>query len=191
MRSWYIYYNSRLYSGNSTALYLFHRLTVISHTDRPFKIHYQPLHHFMVSLARGPPACLMPESGSASPTISPAGEAEHRGDATTRDFRNNFLPSQQQQKAGTVAPANTPARPPPVAIAPRMGGGRPIGLALNRAKAGAPHAMTPGNTPSSLETMGRRIVGRLQGDGGNAGGRVGKIGGQDGGNGARIAPSYE
>lgn len=84
-------------------------------------------------------------------------------------------------------PMNTPANPV-IAIAPRLGGARPIGRA---GYPNAPHAATPGNTPSSLETMGRRIAGKLQSPpGGGGGGGSGATPG--GGTGApRIAPSYE
>jgi hypothetical protein len=83
---------------------------------------------------------------------------------------------------------NTPAFNPP--IAPRLGGGgRPIGRGSSFG-AGVAHAATPGNTPSSLETMGKRIAGRLQGT--NTGAEGGKETGASAiTGGARIAPSYE
>ena len=86
---------------------------------------------------------------------------------------------------------NTPAFNPP--IAPRLGGGRPIGRGSSFG-AGAAHVATPGNTPSSLETMGKRIAGRLQGTNGANGGGAGdgkEMGASAITGGARIAPSYE
>jgi hypothetical protein len=105
--------------------------------------------------------------------------------------RQNF---QGQGTGDTCTPTNTPApafHPP---IAPRLGGaGRPIGRG---SFGGVAHAATPGNTPSSLETMGKRIAGRLQGtytpgSGPGVGDGEKETGGSAIVGGARIAPSYE
>lgn len=141
--------------------------------------------HVMASLARGPPPLLKPETGHAPQVHTEAADAGAAARPGSREVKT--IP-QPPYKGGFGTPTNTPANPPPVAIAPRLGGGRPIGLSPGGG-GGAPHAITPGNTPSSLETMGRRIAGKLQGNG--CGGQAGGAGAAAGSSSARIAPSYE
>ena len=80
---------------------------------------------------------------------------------------------------------NTPAFK---TIAPRLNlGGRPIGGGFGKVA----HAATPRNTPSSLETMGKRIAGRLSGSGPVSPVESKETGASAIAGGARIAPSYE
>jgi len=153
----------------------------------------------MTSLTRPPPPLLRPNAKVTStsdkgtntgtrspPQLSPLGQHYAYGPNANQSKQsfpttNPKNKSRQGQGPGET-PMNTPAFKP-VPIAPRLGG-RPIGRGMGFVS----HAATPGNTPSSLETMGKRIAGRLQGTSGTGENGEAKEGG---GGGARIAPSYE
>jgi len=150
----------------------------------------------MASLTRSPPPLLRPTevSGANRPSqLSPLGlgrnQCQCQGQEQTINKDQDCFPTTQlrNRRVGDT-PMNTPAFK---TIAPRLnlGGGRPIGGGSGFGKAA--HAATPGNTPSSLETMGKRIAGRLSGAGPTSPGESKETGASAIAGGARIAPSYE
>lgn len=174
----------------------------------------------MASLTRGPPPLLRPnraQSGLNVHTSHTQGQVQGQGQGgnpqrpVPRDTEILPFHTTKTRVVGDT-PLNTPAQPV-IAIAPRLaavagtgtgmgtgGGGGGVGGVLGGGGGGrpigrigiAPHAATPGNTPSSLETMGRRIAGKLQGNKGPlSGSGVGSPGPGVGGGDTRIAPSYE
>lgn len=168
----------------------------------------------MASLTRGPPPLLMrPQPGLNVHTSNPHGDnqlGDHQNQNQNQQTQRAIprdtecLPYTNPKHRGVGdTPLNTPAQP----IAPRLsalgggplgtgtapggggGGGRGMGRPIGRTGPGLAHAATPGNTPSSLETMGRRIAGKLQGNKGAVG--TSGVGSPGGGGDTRIAPSYE
>lgn len=145
----------------------------------------------MASLTRPFPSMLRPDQGQNQKRNQDSNATP--GHPMTITQRDSYClpptPTATREVGGT--PNNTPAfHIVPVAL--RMGGGRPIGSGGGGGGSYA-HAATPGNTPSSLEAMGKRIAGKLQGGETlkGAGGGQGPSGGSSLGLGARIAPSYE
>jgi len=146
----------------------------------------------MASLTRPPPPLLRPSevNGSNQPKpsqLSPLGPNQTH---TINKDKDCFPRTTCKHRETGDTPMNTPAFK---TIAPRLNlGGRPIGGSGGGLGFGkVAHATTPGNTPSSLETMGKRIAGRLSGPG-----LVSPVEGKETGasaiaGGARIAPSYE
>jgi hypothetical protein len=147
----------------------------------------------MASLTRPPPPLLRPSevNGSNKPKpsqLSPLGPNQNQGQVHTINKDKDCFPRTTAKNRETGdTPMNTPAFK---TIAPRLNlGGRPIGGGLGFGKVA--HAATPGNTPSSLETMGKRIAGRLSGSGPVSPVESKETGASAIAGGARIAPSYE
>jgi len=149
----------------------------------------------MASLTRSPPPLLRRPSevnGSNQPKPSPHSPLGPNHAHTINKDKDCFPRTTSKYRETGDTPMNTPAFK---TIAPRLNlGGRPIGGNVGGNGLGfgkVAHATTPGNTPSSLETMGKRIAGRLSGSG-----LVSPVEGKETGasaiaGGARIAPSYE
>jgi len=148
----------------------------------------------MASLTRPPPPFLRPSevNGNDIPKPSQLSPIAHNQVHTINKDKDCFPRTTSKHRETGDTPMNTPAFE---TIAPRLNlGGRPIGGNVGGSGLGfgkVAHATTPGNTPSSLETMGKRIAGRLSGSG-----LVSPVEGKETGasaiaGGARIAPSYE
>jgi hypothetical protein len=150
----------------------------------------------MASLTRSPPPLLRPSEvnggGANRPfQLSPLGPNQsHLQSHTINKDKDCFPRTPAKTRDIGATPMNTPAFK---TIAPRLnlggGNGRPIGGGIGYGKVA--HAATPGNTPSSLETMGKRIAGRLSGSGPVSPTEVKETGASAIAGGARIAPSYE
>jgi hypothetical protein len=144
----------------------------------------------MASLTRSPPPLLRPSdvNGPNKPSqLSPLGPNQVQVHTINKD-KDCFPRTMAKTRDIGDTPMNTPAFK---TIAPRLkiGGGRPIGGGIGFGKVA--HAATPGNTPSSLETMGKRIARRLSGSGPVSPGETKETGASAIAGGARIAPSYE
>lgn len=140
---------------------------------------------------------------STSTTAAPAsGQSTQQANLPPPRREQNHTQTQTQTRTPKMKPSPSPSTSPtPSAatskdfpdlapIAPRnprvLGGG--IGIGIAKRGVIPPHAVTPGNTPSSLERLGRKIAAEMGGD----------IDGQVSGNGGVsplgqgvIAPSYE
>lgn len=142
----------------------------------------------MASLTRPPPPLLRPSDvngGNKPSQLSPLGPNQAQISINKDKDCLPRTPAKNRETGDT--PMNTPAFK---TIAPRLnlgGGGRPIGAGFGKVA----HAATPGNTPSSLETMGKRIAGRLSGSGPISPVESKETGASAIAGGARIAPSYE